>query len=78
MSINPKDAALCRMLNIDFPIIVAPMFLVSNTAMVVEAIKSGVTAAIPALNYRTVEELRSAIRSIKEEVAGAFGIMLIL
>lgn len=78
MSSNPKDAALCRMLNIDFPIIVAPMFLVSNTQMVVEAIKAGVTAAIPALNYRTVEELRSAIRSIKEEVDGAFGINLIV
>ncbi|MFA7273347.1 MAG: nitronate monooxygenase [Crocinitomicaceae bacterium] len=70
--------ALCEMLNIDFPIIVAPMFLVSNDKMVIEAIKAGVTAAIPALNYRTVDELREKIRFIQAEVKGPFGINLIV
>lgn len=54
------------------------MFLVSNKDMVVEAIKSGVTAAIPALNYRTTEELRNAIQEIKTETDGPFGINLIV
>ncbi len=70
--------ALCDLLNIEFPIIIAPMFLVSNDKMVIEAIKSGVTAAIPALNYRTVEELREKIRFIKSQVDGPFGINLIV
>jgi len=66
------------MLGIQFPIIMAPMFLVSNTEMVKEAVKSGITGAIPALNYRTVEELRAAVREMKKEVGGPIGINLIV
>ena len=73
-----KKAQLCEMLNIDFPVIMAPMFLVSNEEMIIEAINNGITGAIPALNYRTVEELRQAIRNIKKEVDGPFGINLIV
>lgn len=78
MNTDPKEVALSKMLGIDFPVIVAPMFLVSNKAMIVEAIKAGVTAAVPALNYRTTDELRKVIREIKEEVGGPFGINLIV
>jgi nitronate monooxygenase len=69
---------LCKMLGIDFPIILAPMFLVSNEKMVIEAVKSGITGAIPALNYRSTEELRKAIQYIKAQVKGPFGINLIV
>ncbi len=72
------EAPLCKMLGIKFPIIMAPMFLVSNTEMIIEGVKSGITGAIPALNYRTTEELRSAIRLIKSKVSGPFGINLIV
>ncbi len=78
MKVDPKSYALSKMLNIEFPIIVAPMFLVSNKAMIVAAIQSGVTGAIPALNYRTVEDLRNAIRSIRSTTDGPFGINLIV
>ena len=71
-------AKLCELLNIEFPIIMAPMFLVSNVAMVNEAVKSGITGAIPALNYRTIDELRAAIRTMKKEVGGPIGINLIV
>ena len=54
--------SLKTMLNIQHPIIMAPMFLVSNEQMIIEAIKSGITGAIPAMNYRTIDELRDAIR----------------
>jgi nitronate monooxygenase len=60
-----KRPVLCEMLGIDFPIIMAPMFLVSNEKMVIEAIKAGITGAIPALNYRNTDELRKAIQFIK-------------
>jgi len=66
------------MLGLEFPLIVAPMFLVSNQKMIIEAIKNGVTGAIPALNYRTTEELRDAIREIRSAVDGPFGINLIV
>jgi nitronate monooxygenase len=65
------------MLGIDFPIIMAPMFLVSNAAMVIAAAKEGVTGAIPALNYRTEKDLRDALAFIKQNIDGPFGINLI-
>jgi nitronate monooxygenase len=78
MKLNPSEVALSKMLGIEFPLIVAPMFLVSNQKMIIAALQSGVTGAIPALNYRTVEELRTAIREIRGAVDGPFGINLIV
>ncbi len=71
---------LTTLLNIKHPIIQAPMFLVSNVAMVKEAMKSGIAACIPALNYRTLEELRDAIKELKESKVegGSFGFNLIV
>ena len=58
----------------------APMFLVSNTKMVVEGMKSGVAGCIPALNYRTLEELKAAIHELKaaKVSGGSFGFNLIV
>ena len=76
--IQKIEAPLCDLLGIRYPIIMAPMFLVSNADMVIEGIKAGITGAIPALNYRTTEELTKAIREIKSRVDGPFGINLIV
>ena len=70
--------SLTNLLNIKYPIIMAPMFLVSNTKMIIVGIEAGITGAIPAMNYRTTAELRTAIQSIKKEVNGPFGINLIV
>src|SRR3989344_5253644 len=76
---NPhSDLALCKLLGIKYPIIMAPMFLVSNEKMLIAASKKGIAGAIPALNYRTVEELRAGIRTIKAEATGPIGINLIV
>ncbi|WP_243472226.1 NAD(P)H-dependent flavin oxidoreductase [Winogradskyella sp. MH6] len=71
---------LTELLNIKYPIIQAPMFLVSNVAMVTEAMKCGIAGCIPALNYRTLEELRAAIKALKANKVdgGAFGFNLIV
>lgn len=71
---------LTELLNIKHPIIQAPMFLVSNVAMVTEAMKCGIAGCIPALNYRTLEELRTAIKELKAKKVegGAFGFNLIV
>ncbi len=71
---------LTELLNIKYPVIQAPMFLVSNTAMVVEAMKGGIAGCIPALNYRTLEELRTAIKELKaaKVEGGSFGFNLIV
>ena len=71
---------LSELLNIKYPIIQAPMFLVSNVAMVKEAMKGGIAGCIPALNYRTFEELRAAIKELKaaKTEGGSFGFNLIV
>ena len=56
----------------------APMFLVSNVKMTIAASKSGISGCIPALNYRTIPELKSAIKEIKVNAEGPFGINLIV
>lgn len=68
---------LTEMLGIKFPIIMAPMFLVSNAEMTIEGIKAGITGCIPALNYRTDKEFRAAMDQIRAAVKGPFGINLI-
>lgn len=70
--------SLTTMLGIDYPVIVAPMFLISNTKMVIAALQNGVTAAFPALNYRSDAELRAAIQEIKAITNKPFGVNLIV
>ncbi|WP_317167142.1 NAD(P)H-dependent flavin oxidoreductase [Winogradskyella wichelsiae] len=80
MSDLNMQTKLTQILNLKFPIIQAPMFLVSNVAMVSEAMKSGIAGCIPALNYRTLDQLRSAIKALKASKVegGAFGFNLIV
>lgn len=72
------ENAFTKMMGVRYPVIMAPMFLVSNTQMVIAALESGITAAIPALNYRTDHELRNAIAGIKSRTDKPFGINLIV
>jgi nitronate monooxygenase len=71
---------LSQLLKIKHPIIQAPMFLVSNTEMVIEGMKGGIAGCIPALNYRTLDELRIALKELKAAKieGGSFGINLIV
>lgn len=71
---------LTQLLNIKHPIIQAPMFLVSNVAMVKEAMNCGIAGCIPALNYRTLDELKIALRELKaaKPDGGSFGFNLIV
>ena len=75
-----NSVTLTKLLNIKYPIIQAPMFLVSNTKMVIEGMKSGIAGCIPALNYRTHEDLRVAIKELKvaKVNGGSFGFNLIV
>ena len=71
---------LSQLLSIKHPIIQAPMFLVSNVAMVTEAMNGGIAGCIPALNYRTLDELRVAIKELKvnKVEGGSYGFNLIV
>ena len=56
----------------------APMFLISDARMVKTALGCGITAAFPALNYRTDRELREAIAEIRAASSAPFGVNLIV
>lgn len=72
------NTTLDKILGIQYPVIVAPMFLISNTKMIKAALDNGVSAAFPALNYRTDQELRTAILEIKTFSTKPFGVNLIV
>lgn len=68
-----------EILEIEHPIIMAPMFLVTNKKMMIEALNSGIAACIPALNFRTIIELEDAINEIREHTdSRGLGINLIV
>ncbi|MEM8522320.1 nitronate monooxygenase [Flavobacterium sp. PL12] len=71
---------LTSLLKINKPLIIAPMFLVSNTKMVIEGMKAGVAGCIPALNYRTLDELGASIIELRSAKVpgGSFGYNLIV
>lgn len=70
--------ALTEMLGIELPIIMAPMFLVTNTKMIVAAGEAGIAGCIPALNFRTIEELEAGLKEIKSKTNKPFGVNLIV
>ena len=60
-----KKQLLSDVLGTKYPIIMAPMFLVTNSSMMIEALNNGIAAAIPALNFRTDDGFREAINEVK-------------
>ncbi len=73
-----EKLALSKILNIEHPVIMAPMFLVSNEAMILAGTEHGVAGAIPALNYRSTELLREGLKRMKAQAKGPIGINLIV
>lgn len=72
------NTALQDLLNIEFPVIMAPMFLVTNVDMIVAAANSGIAGCIPALNFRTLEDLEKGLKEIKSRTDRPFGVNLIV
>ncbi len=75
----PKiQTALTRMLGIDYPIIAAPMFLISDAGLTTAVCRAGATGAMPALNFRPVAALREEIQKIKKQTSAPFGVNIIV
>jgi nitronate monooxygenase len=70
-------------LNIEHPIIMAPMFLVSNESMMRAAIEAGIMGVFPSLNFRKDGELEKVImnlhdyKSANPQFKGSFGVNII-
>ena len=74
-----KTTSLTQLLNVKHPIIMAPMFLVTNTKMMTQALRSDIAACIPALNYRTDKEFRDSILQIRSNTdSTGLGVNLIV
>ncbi|MDZ4084000.1 MAG: nitronate monooxygenase, partial [Bdellovibrionales bacterium] len=65
-------------LGITFPIIGAPMFLVSNVDMVVAISEAGAIGTFPALNYRPIEKYREALVEMKKRTKKPIGVNVIV
>lgn len=75
---RPLNTKITKLFNIDYPIISAPMFLVSNEQMVVATSEAGGIGTFPALNYRPIENLKKAIKNIKSKTDKPFGMNIIV
>lgn len=72
---------LTQLLNIDFPLIMAPMFLVSNEAMMKSGMENGIMATFPTLNYRRegeLEQVLDTLNNFKKDKSGNYGVNLIV
>src|SRR4051812_40093127 len=56
---------------IELPVVISPMFLVSSVEMVVEGCKAGVIGSFPLANARTLEDLGDWMIRIKEGLSAA-------
>ncbi|WP_116108279.1 NAD(P)H-dependent flavin oxidoreductase [Lewinella sp. IMCC34191] len=56
-------------LHLDIPVVVSPMFIVSQQQLVLECCKNGVLGTFPALNNRTTEGFEDWVKEIKAELA---------
>lgn len=76
-----NSTSLTQLLGIDFPVIMAPMFLVSNKEMLLAGMNNGVMATFPSLNYRKEGELEALLDELNAAKAknpsGSYGINLI-
>lgn len=80
--IMQSPAPLSGLLNIGFPMIMAPMFLVSNKAMMEAGMKAGIMATFPSLNFRKEGELDSLLDELndfhRQHPQGSYGVNLIV
>ena len=77
---NPQKIAtpFTEKLGIRYPIVVAPMFLISNPDMLVAAGEAGAIGVMPSLNLRTAELFEAALNDIQKRTSAPFGVNLIL
>ncbi|MCA6362633.1 MAG: nitronate monooxygenase [Bacteroidetes bacterium] len=70
-----------EMAGITHPLIMAPMFLVTNAAMLEAGMKAGVLAAFPTLNYRNEGELEAVLQRLNAfkaaHAGGSYAVNLI-
>ena len=72
------ETPFTKMMNIQYPIIGAPMFLVSNADMVVAISEAGGIGTVPSLNYRPESKFEEALKEIKSRTQKPIGVNIIV
>lgn len=70
----PLQTALSDRLGLRYPIVAAPMFIISNKEMLVACAEAGILGAMPSLNARTTEGLRADLEWVRERTDKPFAI----
>ncbi len=72
------ETPFTKMMDIQYPIIAAPMFLVSNVDMVTAVSNAGGIGTFPALNYRPLEAYKNALAEMKAKTKNPIGVNVIV
>lgn len=67
---------LSRRLGLRYPLVAAPMFLVSNAEMLIAAADAGILGCMPSLNSRTPEAFEELLRQVRGRTDRPFAINL--
>ncbi len=78
MSLSSIETDFTKKLKIQIPLIAAPMFLVSNEDIVVEASEAGGIGTFPTLNYRPPEKYVEALKAIRARTQKPIGVNIIV
>lgn len=71
---NAFSTPLSRKLGLRYPIVAAPMFIISNKEMIVACAEAGILGSMPSLNARTIQEFRADLEWIRARTDKPFAI----
>ena len=72
------ETAFTHQFGVRYPILCAPMFLVSTVDLVADVCRAGAVGTFPAHNFRPVENYRAAIQAVRARTDQALGINIIV
>jgi nitronate monooxygenase len=70
----PLETPLSKKLGLRYPIVCAPMFIISNKEMLLACAQAGILGSMPSLNARTIEDLRADLEWIRAKTDKPFAI----
>ncbi len=73
-AMHPFSTPLSRRIGLKYPLVAAPMFIISNREMLLACAEVGILGAMPSLNARTIESFREDLAWIKERTDKPFAI----
>ncbi|MCO4744871.1 MAG: nitronate monooxygenase [Proteobacteria bacterium] len=68
------STALSRKLGLTYPLVAAPMFLISNREMLLACAEAGILGAMPSLNARTAEAFEADLQWLRSKTDKPFAI----